>query len=127
MTKNELNRFNALLTARVTELENLIRQRDGIAVERSPDILEEIQGASERAIAVGHLDRDFKQLRDARAALRRVQEGDFGTCQACEDDIHPKRLAALPWASLCIRCQEDFDRNPEEIQLETRISLSRAA
>jgi DnaK suppressor protein len=127
MTKNELNQFKALLTARVTELENLIRQRDGIAVERSADILEEIQGASERALAVGHLDRDFKQLRDARAALRRIQEGDFGTCQACEADIHPKRLAALPWASLCIRCQEDFDRNPEEIQLATRVSLSRAA
>jgi DnaK suppressor protein len=127
MNKDELNRFKALLAARVTELQRLIRQRDGIAVERSADILEEIHGAAERALAVGHLDRDFKQLRDARAALSRIQEGEFGTCQACDEEIHPKRLAALPWASLCIRCQEDFDRNPEEIQVGTRVSLSRAA
>jgi DnaK suppressor protein len=78
-------------------------------VDPSPDQLEEIQRASERALAISNLDRDAKQLRSARSALRRIREGTFGFCEQCEDAIHPKRLAALPWAPLCIQCQEEAD------------------
>ena len=98
------------------ELERLTRQRDGITTQRSPDLLEEIQAASERALTVSNLDREFSQLRNAHAALRRIQEGSFGTCQHCDEDIHPKRLAAVPWAPFCIRCQEAVDRDPEQVQ-----------
>src|ERR1039457_2427415 len=73
MGKNEVNRFRDVLAAKVAELERLIRQRDGIKVERSADQLEEIQAASQRALAVCNLDRDFNQLRGARAALRRIE------------------------------------------------------
>ena len=115
MTKTELNRFRAALTARVAELERFIRNRDGITVERSADQLDEIQAASQRALAVCNLDREFNQLRNTRAALRRIAEGSFGICQECDQDIHPKRLAAVPWATFCIRCQEAADRNLGEM------------
>jgi len=82
----------------------------------SPDQLDEIQAASERTLAVSKLDREFNQLRIARAAIRRIQEGSFGTCQECEEDIHPKRLAAVPWTPFCIRCQEALDRNPDGME-----------
>jgi DnaK suppressor protein len=127
MTTNELNRFQAILTAQVAELERFTRHRDGITVERSADQLEEIQMASQRALAVCNLDREFNQLRKARASLRRIQEGSFGTCQECDEDIHPKRLAAVPWASYCIRCQEAVDSNFEEIQAPSSDLLGRAA
>ena len=126
MTKTEVERFRRILTARVAELERFTRQRDGIVVERSADQLEEIQAASQRALAVCNLDREFTQLRDARGALRRIEDGSFGTCQECEGNIHPKRLAAVPWATFCIRCQEAVDRN-EEIQPPSRDFLGRAA
>jgi len=127
MTSNELKRFQAILTARVAELERPNRQRDGITIERSADQMEEIQRASERALAVCNLDREFDQLRNARAALRRIQEGSFGTCQRCDEDIHPKRLAAVPWAPFCILCQEALDRNPNEMETPTRDFLANAA
>ena len=88
MTQNEPNRFQAILTAKVAELDRLPRQRDWIAIERSPDQLEEIQGASERALAFCNLDREFNQLRNARAALRRIEEGRLGACRQCDEDIH---------------------------------------
>jgi DnaK suppressor protein len=119
MTKTELNQFQALLIARVIELERLIRHRDGIRIERSADQLEEIQQASDRALAVCNLDREFSQLRNTRDAILRIQAGSFGKCQQCEEDIHPKRLAALPWTPFCIRCQEGLDRNFEEMQTPT--------
>ena len=127
MTKTEADRFRAVLTARVAELERFTRHRDGIVVERSADQLEEIQAASQRALAVCNLDREFNQLRDARAALRRIEDSSFGTCQQCDDDIHPKRLAAVPWATFCIRCQEAVDRNLEEIQASSGDLIDRAA
>jgi len=129
MSKSELDRFRAILTAQVAELERLTRHREGITVERSADQLDEIQAASERALAVCNLDREFNQLRNARAALRRIEEGSFGTCQQCDDDIHPKRLAAVPSATFCIRCQEAVDNNLdlEEAQGPNRYLLSRAA
>lgn len=108
-SSNELNRFQALLKARITELERATRVRDAIAVEPSPDQIDEIQRASERALAISNIDRDSKQLSRARAALRRIHEGTFGMCEECEEEIHPKRLRAIPWASLCIQCQEESD------------------
>ena len=126
MTKNELNGFRAVLTAKVAELERFNRHRDGITIERSADQLDEIQAASQRAIAVCNLDRGYNELRDARAALRRIQDGSFGTCQECDEDIHPKRLAAVPWAAFCIQCQEAVDRNLEEMRPPSR-DLLRAA
>ena len=108
-TANELNRFQALLEARITELEKATRMRDAIAVEPSADQIEETQRASERALAISDVDRDSKQLRSARAALRRIHEGTFGMCEECEEEIHPKRLLAMPWAALCIQCQEQVD------------------
>ena len=112
MTKTEMDRFRVVLEARVAELERVIRHRDRIAVERSADQLEETQMAAQRALAVCNLDREFNQLRYARAALDRIEEGNFGMCQECDDDIHPKRLAAVPWARFCLQCQEAVDRNP---------------
>jgi DnaK suppressor protein len=127
MTKSELTQFRAILTARVAELERFTHQRDGITVERSADQLEEIQAASRRTLAVCNLDRGFNQLRDARAALRRIEEGNFGTCQACDEDIHSKRLAAVPWTAFCIRCQEAVDRNLGTNEAASRDLLGRAA
>lgn len=127
MTKSEMNRFRTILAARVAELELLIRHRDGITVERTADLLDEIQSASERAFAASNLDRECNQLRNARAALRRIQDGSFGTCQECDEDIHPKRLAAVPWALLCLRCQEEADGNLEHMPTPTRDIFADAA
>jgi DnaK suppressor protein len=127
MTRNEMNRFQEILRARVAELDRLIRQRDSITIERTADMLDEIQRASERALAVCNLDREFNQLRNAHAALRRIQEGSFGTCEHCEEEIHPKRLAAVPWAAYCIGCQEAADRTPADTQTASREFFAEAA
>ena len=127
MTFNELRRYQDILTARIAELERLVSRRDLITVETSPDQLDDTQLAAQRTLAVSNLDRGFSHLRSAREALRRIEEGSFGTCQECEEDIHPKRLAAVPWASLCIRCQEALDNNADVVQIPTRVPLRRAA
>jgi DnaK suppressor protein len=91
-------------------LQRAIRRRDGIAVEQHAAQLDELQQASRRDLAISNLNRESQQLREARAALRRITEGSFGACEQCGADIHSKSLAAIPWTALCIECQELIGR-----------------
>ncbi|MDP6980683.1 MAG: TraR/DksA C4-type zinc finger protein [Myxococcota bacterium] len=50
------------------------------------------------------------ELAAVRAAIRRAEEGAFGTCDACEEPIRPARLRADPAATLCIGCAEAAER-----------------
>lgn len=114
MTKTELNKFKQFLQTKLAELSQAVRDREGIAIEKSPDALDEVQHAAERELAIRNLDRESHLLRNVRAALRRIDEGNYGVCLHCEEDINPKRLNAVPWAPYCIECQELADRNREE-------------
>ena len=110
MTKTELNDFKKILETKQGELERIVRNRDAITIEKSADALDEVQHAAERELAIRNLDRESNLLRNVRSALRRIEEGTFGICAHCEEDISPKRLAAVPWAPYCIQCQEQADR-----------------
>ena len=44
-------------------------------------------------------------LDDIEAALRRIEKGDFGSCESCRKKISAERLRAMPWARYCIQCQ----------------------
>jgi DnaK suppressor protein len=114
MTKAELSKFKKILETKRDELEQIVRKRDAITIEKSADALDEVQHAAERELAIRNLDRESQLLRSVRSALRRIEEGSFGICLHCEEEISPKRLAAVPWTSLCIQCQEQADRNRDE-------------
>jgi DnaK suppressor protein len=111
MTKSELTDYRKVLEAKREDLAQLVRNRAGIAIEKSPDAFDELQSAAEREMAIRNLDRDSNLLRNVRAALQRIEEAGFGVCLHCEEDISPKRLAAVPWTAFCIRCQEIADRH----------------
>src|SRR5271154_568386 len=126
MTKSELNKFRNILEAKQAELEQLVRNRDGIAIEKSPDALDEVQHAAERELAIRNLDRESNLLRNVRGALRRIDDGSFGVCLHCEEDISPKRLSAVPWTPYCIKCQEQVDRHEIEVEDSADIFASAA-
>jgi DnaK suppressor protein len=114
MTKTELNRFKEVLETKLAELAKGVRNRDGITIEKSPDALDEVQNAAERELAIRNLDRESNLLRNVRSALRRINDGTYGICLHCEEEVSPKRLNAVPWTPYCIQCQEMADRNQEE-------------
>lgn len=117
MNKTELNKYRAVLEARKAELSAGLRNRDDIAIEKTPDALDEVQLAGERELAIRNLDRESNLLRNVKGALARFADGSYGVCMHCEEDIKPKRLEAVPWAKYCIRCQEAADRH--EFEAET--------
>jgi DnaK suppressor protein len=111
MTQTELKKYTEALETKKKELSNGLRNREDIAIEKTPDALDEVQLAGERELAIRNLDRESSLLRNVRGALGRVEDGSYGVCMHCEEDIKPKRLEAVPWAKFCIRCQEAADRH----------------
>jgi len=109
MTRSQLDRFKKILEEKLIEMRPSLRARDAIAIVRSADMLDEIQLAAARELATRNLERDARVSHDVRAALDRIDQGCFGTCLNCEEEIGPRRLAAVPWAPLCIGCQEQSD------------------
>jgi DnaK suppressor protein len=127
MTKTELNGFRRALETKRNELEKRSWNREALAIDTSPEDLDRIQNASNRDWAMGDLERDSNRLREVRAALHRIDAGMFGICVSCEENISPKRLAAVPWAASCIVCQEVADRDQTMSPDETDSSLRMAA
>ncbi len=105
-----LNNFKELLSEKRHELAEKLANRDEIVIERSSDALDSVQRSAEREYAISSLDRDWQTLKDIDLALERMEDGEYGTCQRCEEEISPKRLKAIPWAAYCITCQEKIDR-----------------
>jgi len=113
MTRTELDNFRTILTTKRAELERAAGKRDDIAIQRTPDVLDEVQLAAERELTTRGLERESRLLRNVRAALNRIAEGAYGACLECDREISPKRLHAMPWAAFCITCQERADRDSQ--------------
>jgi DnaK suppressor protein len=115
MNQTELEKYKRVLDAKQAELSLGLRNREDIAIEKTPDALDEVQLAGERELAIRNLDRESNLLRHVKGALARMADGSYGICMHCEEEIKPKRLDAVPWTKYCIRCQEAADRNEFEI------------
>ena len=127
MNKTELEKYKAMLLAKQAELSKGLHNREDIAIQKTPDALDEVQLAGERELAIRNLDRESNLLRNVRAALARVSDGTYGICMHCEEEIKPKRLEAVPWAAYCIRCQEAADRHEFEASESLDELLANAA
>jgi DnaK suppressor protein len=110
MLQLDFEKYRQMLLQKRAELEGNVRQRDGLAIEKRPDLLDEVQLAAERELVVISRDIESSLLREVRAALERSKDGSFGLCLRCEEPIAPRRLNAVPWASHCISCQEAIEQ-----------------
>ena len=115
MTQNEIKAFQLILKEKGAEMTKALRNREGILIEKAGDELDEIVTAFERDIAVQKLDRESRLLRQILGALSRIENGTFGTCLHCDEEISRKRLAAVPWAPFCLACQEAADRGDQRV------------
>lgn len=98
--------------------EALVEESAASALARAPVTLDQQSvGRLSRmdAMAGQNMAAAAERARQARivkidAALRRLDDGDYGHCMDCDEPIAPKRLEADPTASLCIACQGARER-----------------
>jgi DnaK suppressor protein len=85
------------------------RFSDSIRIQQVADPVDMTTEAAQRDLAAKILDRESALVRRVRSAIGRTDDGSYGLCLDCEEEIAPKRLKAIPWAEFCIRCQEKAD------------------
>ncbi len=110
MSQLNIKEFQRMLETKKKELLAGTSDREEILIENAAEDFDRLQQQLNREVAIRNLDRESKLLKEVEAALNRVQEGTFGVCLRCEEEIPEKRLKALPWAAYCVPCQEHVDR-----------------
>ena len=107
MSKLNLKQLKEKLLA---ERELLIEQLKGkdLSVDDSetPDPVDLALRNYSKNVMLAVSENESKQLTLIDEALLRIEDEEYGPCQNCENDINPKRLAAIPWARYCLNCQE---------------------
>ena len=101
--------FRHRLEVKAHELTAALRDRNAIAIERMPDAIDEWATAAEREMSALALQSGSELLRQVRLALQAIDDGVYGVCVSCEEEISLKRLRAVPWAARCVHCQEKAD------------------
>jgi DnaK suppressor protein len=110
MRRRDLNSFRKLLTRRLEELlmeaektKNTVK-----ATEESPsDPIDQASNQLERDFLLRLRDRESKLILKIKEALERIENGTFGVCEECGEEISLKRLRARPMATLCIHCKHE--------------------
>ena len=63
----------------------------------------------DRAVLYRLQESDAKRLKQIEDVLSRMEEDGYGICEECGDEVSDARLEAIPWATLCLNCQEEAD------------------
>ncbi|MBP9085065.1 MAG: TraR/DksA C4-type zinc finger protein [Kofleriaceae bacterium] len=101
----EEKRHLVLERARLTLSENMTLDTNDLADEMDLASSEYIQSFEFRLRG-----REKSLLTKLDLALKKIENGSFGTCDVCDEPIGKKRLEARPETSLCIKCKEDQER-----------------
>jgi DnaK suppressor protein len=116
MNKKELEFFKELLQKRLEEL--LSHADDTVSgmteqKENFPDPTDRATLESDRNFMLRIRDREHKLIKKVKKALDRIENGTFGICEKCGDDISIERLKARPVTTQCIECktkEEAFEK-----------------
>ena len=112
-TNNNLKSIRQLLESRLKDAARAKGLRESIHIQQVADPIDMTTQAAERELAMHSLDRHTMQARQLRLAIDRIKDGTYGICDQCEEEIAPRRLKAIPWAQLCVKCQEKADQSSQ--------------
>jgi len=114
VNKTQLKKFKTLLTEKRDEIVKKAKQtlEEDMALDAN-DLPDEMDLASSeylQSFTFRLRGREKSFLDKINKALAKIEDGTFGTCEECSEEISVKRLEARPETTLCIRCKEDQER-----------------
>ena len=109
-----------------SKYENLIKSinrnrltAEQITLENTEDECDLATISHDRELLYHLHESDFQRLRFIQEAMKALDRGQYGDCVRCGNDINEKRLMAVPWATLCILCQEETEKDRNSSDLVT--------
>lgn len=110
MDKKRAEIYRKRLLAKQEELLRLVSksEQDGRQAdeEATQDIADKAANSYTKEFLFHQSDDHRRLLQLVNEALERLKNGSYGLCVACQEEVQPKRLEAVPWARHCIECQE---------------------
>ena len=113
MDNSQLDQFKNMLLQKRNALEGIVQRTEGYGREKDQNTQDLIDMAVEsytRDFLFGKSAGDRRILRDIEDALSRIDARTYGFCANCDNEIGNARLKAVPWAALCIKCQELLEK-----------------
>lgn len=114
MDKKRLDYYKKKLLTRREELMKTIArtQEEGRTADEDPtvDLADKAANSYTKEFLFGMTSTDRSLLNLIDAALKRIQEDEYGVCANCQEEMQQKRLEALPWAKHCVSCQEKMEQ-----------------
>ena len=119
LAKKELDNYKKLLLKKKEEMLEGLQHSLKDTLKKSPrEAAGDISGYSFHMadVATDTYDREFsldlasnerELLFEINESLKRIEDGDFGVCQECKRLIGKRRLKAIPYVCLCLKCQEE--------------------
>ena len=108
LTEEEIeNLHTQLVSQRETLLESTVKSMSELTEfkDNDPDSLDLAVSQSNRDLSLRFANRERRMLNKIRHSLQRMQEGEYGACSNCGDEIGYRRLSFRPVATLCIDCK----------------------
>ena len=110
MNKKDIKKFKELLASRREGISkaaiNTKEQGIGVSSDDLPDEVDLASSESEQSLNLRLRDRELVLLKKIDKALQKIENGEYGVCEKCGEEIGIKRLEARPVTDLCIRCKE---------------------
>ena len=114
MNKTQLKKFRTLLEVKRAELVKKAKQTLDedmtLDVNDLPDEMDLASSEYLQSFTFRLRGREKSFLDKINKAIAKIDDGSFGVCEECEEEISVKRLEARPETTLCIRCKEDQER-----------------
>lgn len=114
MEQKDLARFKQVLLNEKQEVlrkaVKTLNEEAKVDVNELPDEIDLASSEYLQSLALRLRDREKTYLNKVEAALKKIDNGEFGICENCGEEISIKRLEARPVTTLCIRCKEDQER-----------------
>lgn len=113
MEPNKIEEFRKILQS---QLDELLREAGRTVSEMTdektnfPDPTDRASLESDRNFELRIRDRERKLIMKIREAMDRLDDGEFGICESCEEEIGDARLRARPVTTLCIDCKTEQER-----------------
>jgi DnaK suppressor protein len=107
MRSADLNKYRDILERKKEELMASAPARTPAAEpgSKSGDWIDQSSQENDLHVRLALKQTDSKLLRAIDEALHRIEQGTYGICLECENEIAPARLEAVPWTRVCIDCK----------------------
>lgn len=114
MDSKSIQKFRSMLVAereRITaNSKDTIQHELNVNLDDLPDEVDLAATEVTQALVFELRNRERQILSKINTALGKIDQGTFGECESCGDDIQQKRLEARPFSVLCVNCQEQLER-----------------